>query len=42
MGLIKTRWLAGMTLSAKKGASAPPLHLYASGGKFTAGVPCEV
>ena len=36
MGLIKTRRLTRMNLSAKKGASAPPLHLYASGGKFAA------
>ena len=42
MRLIKTRRLTRMNLSAKKGASAPPLHLYASGGKFAAGVPCEV
>jgi hypothetical protein len=52
MGLVKTRRLAAMQKQQrakagamprmKCGASAPPLHLYASGGKFTAGVPCEV
>ena len=38
MGLVKTRWPAGagMTPPAKKGASAPPLHLYARGGNLAA------
>lgn len=41
MGHIKTKRLPGMEFLAKKGVSAPLLHLYASGGKFAAGVSRE-